>query len=108
MPARAIVEGPLPKKQLGPVLSHGAQTTGSVPASMLAIHRLDRAPGDPLDRDRTLAICELIRRRGLKIVWEIRTRPERLARAGCYRICIGVEMPAWWAALKASLTCSTV
>jgi len=52
-----------------------------------------------LGRRRVLDICRLIRKRGLSVPWEIRTRPElldrelvqALARSGCYRLCLGVE-----------------
>ncbi len=52
-----------------------------------------------LNRKRVIEICRLICEKGLQIRWEIRTRPElfdselagELRKAGCYRVCLGVE-----------------
>lgn len=53
------------------------------------------------DRDRTFAVCRILRERGLKLKWSVRTRvdavDERMCRAlreaGCARIQFGIESP---------------
>lgn len=52
-----------------------------------------------LDRDRALFICELIRKKGLRLAWDCRTRVDRvdpellraMHGAGCFRVQYGLE-----------------